>query len=86
MNEQELTVWKDDQEWFTFPALNEQNVMDMLMTKGLMQYCVILPKGEQPRHIKTIEMKVPAYAEPISVPTPQAKIPDKTVKRKPKRK
>jgi len=88
MKQEELTVWKNGEAWFTFPAVNEQNVMDMLMQKDMMQKCVILPAGEQPRTIKTIEIKQPAYtAEPKQTPNETAvKIPTKTVKRKPQRK
>jgi hypothetical protein len=84
MKQKELTVWKDGMEWFTFPEANEQNVMDMLMQKGHMQSCVILPHGEQPRQIRTVEMKQPAYTEQPKTALPPS--PKKTVKRKPIRK
>jgi hypothetical protein len=48
------TVWKENEEWFDFPQANEQNVTDMLMQKGLMQSCVILPKGEVPHKVKVV--------------------------------
>lgn len=55
MKEQEFsTVWRDGQEWFDFPKANEQGVTDMLMLKGLMQECVILPKGEAPQRVKVV--------------------------------
>lgn len=48
------TVWKENEEWFDLPQANEQNVTDMLMQKGLMQSCVILPKGEVPHKVKVV--------------------------------
>ena len=48
------TVWKENEEWFDFPQANEQNVTDMLMQKGLMQSCVILPQGEVPQKVKVV--------------------------------
>lgn len=48
------TVWKENEEWFDFPQANEQNVTDMLMQKGLMQSCVILPQGEVPHKVKVV--------------------------------
>ena len=64
-----LTVWRDGEEWYDFPESNEQNVMDALMKKNLSQRCVILPKGEAPHKMKTIEIKAPAQvAIPVSTP------------------
>ncbi len=55
MNKQQFyTVWRNNEEWFDFPTSNEQNVTDMLMRKGLMQECIILPQGEVPREIKVV--------------------------------
>ena len=48
------TVWREGQEWFDFPKANEQAVTDMLMLKGLMQECIILPKGEAPQRVKVV--------------------------------
>lgn len=54
LKQQFYTVWKENEEWFDFPQANEQNVTDMLMQKGLMQSCVILPKGEVPHKVKVV--------------------------------
>lgn len=54
IKQQFYTVWKENEEWFDFPQANEQNVTDMLMQKGLMQSCVILPKGEVPHKVKVV--------------------------------
>lgn len=64
-----LTVWRDGEEWYDFPESNEQNVMDSLMKKNLSQRCVILPKGEAPHKMKTIEIKQ-QVAIPVSTPKP----------------
>ena len=67
-----LTVWRDGEEWYDFPESNEQNVMDALMKKNLSQRCVILPKGEVPHTMKTIEIKTQPkqVAIPVSAPKP----------------
>jgi hypothetical protein len=54
LKQQFYTVWKENEEWFDFPQANEQNVTDMLMQKGLMQSCVILPQGEVPHKVKVV--------------------------------
>ena len=54
LKEKFYTVWKENEEWFDFPQANEQNVTDMLMQKGLMQSCVILPQGEVPHKVKVV--------------------------------
>jgi hypothetical protein len=54
IKQQFYTVWKENEEWFDFPQANEQNVTDMLMQKGLMQSCVILPQGEVPHKVKVV--------------------------------
>lgn len=54
IKQQFYTVWKENEEWFDFPQANEQIVTDMLMQKGLMQSCVILPKGEVPHKVKVV--------------------------------
>ena len=54
IKQQFYTVWKENEEWFDFPQANEQNITDMLMQKGLMQACVILPKGEVPHKVKVV--------------------------------
>lgn len=54
IKQQFYTVWKENEEWFDFPQANEQSVTDMLMQKGLMQSCVILPKGEVPHKVKVV--------------------------------
>ena len=58
-----LTVWKDGSEWFDFPKVNEQNVMDMLVMKNQMQNCVFLPKGEVPVPVRMVTIQAPKPSE-----------------------
>ncbi len=58
-----LTVWKDGSEWFDFPKVNEQGVMDMLVMKNQMQNCVFLPKGEVPVPIRIVTIQAPKPSE-----------------------
>ena len=58
-----LTVWKDGSEWFDFPKVNEQGVMDMLVQKNEMQNCVFLPKGEVPVPIRMVTIQAPKSSE-----------------------
>lgn len=58
IKQQFYTVWKENEEWFDFPQANEQNITDMLMQKGLMQACVILPKGEVPHKVKVVTANI----------------------------
>ncbi len=51
MKQEFLTVWQDGEQWFDFPATNEQVVQDMLMKKGVMSRCMILKQGQQPKNI-----------------------------------
>lgn len=78
-----LTVWRDGEEWYDFPETNEQMVMDSLMKKNLSQRCVILPKGETPHKMKTIEIKTQVAQVAIPVSTPKQST---ATKPKPKRK
>ena len=59
-----LTVWKEGEEWFDFPKVNEQNVMDMLVKDNEMQNCIFLPKGEVPRPPKSITIQEPKTVTP----------------------
>lgn len=55
MNKQQFyTVWRNGEEWYDFPQANEQNVTDMLMQKGIMQECLILPQGQVPHKVKVV--------------------------------
>lgn len=76
-----LTVWRDGEEWYDFPESNEQNVMDSLMKKNLSQRCVILPKGETPHKMKTIEIRTQPVQVAIPVSTPKPATKPKTTKR-----
>lgn len=46
MKQTYLTVWKDNQLWFEFPAENEDNVRAFLMKENMDRICDIKPKVE----------------------------------------
>ena len=54
IKQQFYTVWRNGEEWYDFPQANEQNVTDMLMQKGIMQECIILPQGQVPHKVKVV--------------------------------
>ncbi len=41
-----IEVYKDGLLWFEFPDVNEQNVREMLIKKGVDRICTFRPKGE----------------------------------------
>ena len=59
------TVWRNNDEWFDFPQSNEQGVTDMLMQKGIMQECIILPQGEVPHKVKVVTANSNAVIEKL---------------------
>lgn len=44
-----ISVWRDGQHWFDTPEVNQNEVEDMLVKKGISAKCVILPQGETPK-------------------------------------
>ena len=46
-----IEVYKDGFLWFEFPEVNEQNVREMLMKKGVDRICTFKTKGENDKEI-----------------------------------
>jgi hypothetical protein len=71
MKQEFTTLWKIVGDGYVedhdFPTMNEQNVMDMLVKKNVMQNYIFLPKGQTPQSIKKVV--ITQIAEEKTTPT-----------------
>lgn len=67
-----IEVYKDGFLWFEFPEVNEQNVREMLMKKGVDRICTFKTKGENDKEIAD-KIKAKLTVIDASVETKQKK-------------